>query len=200
MKALVRVDNLMLGPFTKFSIEIPLNSLVFVTGSNNSGKSLLLKVLAGLVNIKNKTKTELKKTVITTIKVLYFDLFNTFKVYLTTKYDNTRTTIIKKIFINQILFLYMIVFFLLKLLFIVFLQETLNTLSPSYRFFSPKSSNTTLTNNLPHGAFIYSSKEAGLKQDIFSWINLLYLRFLAFHVRKIPIETFKQNNANIIWT
>ena len=54
MKALVRVDNLMLGPFTKFSIEIPLNSLVFVTGSNNSGKSLLLKVLAGLVNIKNK--------------------------------------------------------------------------------------------------------------------------------------------------
>lgn len=54
MSSLVSVDNLMLGPFTKFSIEIPLNSLVFVTGSNNSGKSLLLKVLAGLVNAKNK--------------------------------------------------------------------------------------------------------------------------------------------------
>ena len=54
MSSLVSVDNLMLGPFTKFSIEIPLNSLVFVTGSNNSGKSLLLKVLAGIVNIKNK--------------------------------------------------------------------------------------------------------------------------------------------------
>ena len=54
MSSLVSVDNLMLGPFTKFSIEIPLNSLVFVTGSNNSGKSLLLKVLAGLVNFKNK--------------------------------------------------------------------------------------------------------------------------------------------------
>ena len=54
MKALVRVDNLMLGPFTKFSIEIPLNSFTFITGSNNSGKSLLLKVLAGIVNIKNK--------------------------------------------------------------------------------------------------------------------------------------------------
>ena len=54
MSSLVSVDNLMLGPFTKFSIEIPLNSLVFVTGSNNSGKSLLLKVLAGLVNVKNK--------------------------------------------------------------------------------------------------------------------------------------------------
>ena len=54
MSSLVSVDNLMLGPFTKFSIEIPLNSLVFVTGSNNSGKSLLLKVLAGIVNSKNK--------------------------------------------------------------------------------------------------------------------------------------------------
>ena len=54
MSSLVSVDNLMLGPFTKFSIEIPLNSLVFITGSNNSGKSLLLKVLAGLVNFKNK--------------------------------------------------------------------------------------------------------------------------------------------------
>ena len=54
MKALVCVDNLMLGPFTKFSIEIPLNSFTFITGSNNSGKSLLLKVLAGIVNIKNK--------------------------------------------------------------------------------------------------------------------------------------------------
>ena len=54
MKALVRVDNLMLGPFTKFSIEIPLNSFTFITGSNNSGKSLLLKVLAGVVNVKNK--------------------------------------------------------------------------------------------------------------------------------------------------
>ena len=54
MKVLVRVDNLMLGPFTKFSIEIPLNSFTFITGSNNSGKSLLLKVLAGIVNIKNK--------------------------------------------------------------------------------------------------------------------------------------------------
>ncbi len=54
MSSLVSVDNLMLGPFTKFSIEIPLNSLVFVTGSNNSGKSLLLKVLAGIVNIRNK--------------------------------------------------------------------------------------------------------------------------------------------------
>ena len=54
MKTVVRVDNLMLGPFTKFSIEIPLNSFTFITGSNNSGKSLLLKVLAGLVNVKNK--------------------------------------------------------------------------------------------------------------------------------------------------
>ena len=54
MSSLVSVDNLMLGPFTKFSIEIPLNSLVFVTGSNNSGKSLLHKVLANIVNIKNK--------------------------------------------------------------------------------------------------------------------------------------------------
>ena len=54
MSSLVSVDNLMLGPFTKFGIEIPLNSLVFVTGSNNSGKSLLLKVLAWLVNVKNK--------------------------------------------------------------------------------------------------------------------------------------------------
>ena len=54
MSSLVSVDNLMLGPFTKFKIDIPLNSLVFVTGSNNSGKSLLLKVLAGLVNVKNK--------------------------------------------------------------------------------------------------------------------------------------------------
>ena len=54
MSSLVSVDNLMLGPFTKFSIEIPLNSLVFVTGSNNSGKSLLLKVLAGKKKKKNK--------------------------------------------------------------------------------------------------------------------------------------------------
>ena len=54
MSSLVSVDNLMIGPFTKFSMDIPLNSLVFVTGSNNSGKSLLLKVFAGLVNVKNK--------------------------------------------------------------------------------------------------------------------------------------------------
>ena len=54
MKSLVSVDNLMLGPFTKFSIDIPLNSFTFITGSNNSGKSLLLKVLAGVINVKNR--------------------------------------------------------------------------------------------------------------------------------------------------
>ena len=55
MDTVVLVDNLMLGPFTKFSIEVPLNSFVIVTGSNNSGKSLLLKVIAGVINTKNVT-------------------------------------------------------------------------------------------------------------------------------------------------
>lgn len=54
MERVVWVDNLMLGPFTKFKMEIPLNSLVVITGSNNSGKSLLLKVLAGIVNVRSK--------------------------------------------------------------------------------------------------------------------------------------------------
>ncbi len=49
----VQVENLMIGPFVNFNIEIPLNSFTIIAGSNNSGKSLLLKVLAGLV-IKSK--------------------------------------------------------------------------------------------------------------------------------------------------
>ena len=75
MSCLISVDNLMLGPFTKFSIEIPLNSFIFVTGSNNSGKSLLLKVLAGLVNVKNKVIYD--KNIIKDYKdIAYF--YNTF--------------------------------------------------------------------------------------------------------------------------
>ncbi len=54
MESVVRIDNLMLGPFTKFSISIPINSFVFITGSNNSGKSLLLKVFASLIDVKSK--------------------------------------------------------------------------------------------------------------------------------------------------
>ena len=52
MERVVWVDNLMLGPFTKFNIEVLLNSFTIITGSNNSGKSLLLKVIAGVVNTK----------------------------------------------------------------------------------------------------------------------------------------------------
>lgn len=75
MSCLISVDNLMLGPFTKFSIEIPLNSFIFITGSNNSGKSLLLKVLAGLVNVKNKVIYD-KKIIKDYKDVSYF--YNTF--------------------------------------------------------------------------------------------------------------------------
>ena len=49
MSNLVSVENLTIGPFRKFNISIPLNSLTIITGSNNSGKSLLLKVIAGLI-------------------------------------------------------------------------------------------------------------------------------------------------------
>ena len=52
MERVVWVDNLMLGPFTKFNIEVLLNSFTIITGSNNSGKSLLLKVIAGVINTK----------------------------------------------------------------------------------------------------------------------------------------------------
>lgn len=52
MNNLVSVENLTIGPFRKFNISIPLNSLTIITGSNNSGKSLLLKVIAGLINNK----------------------------------------------------------------------------------------------------------------------------------------------------
>lgn len=55
MERVVLVDNLMLGPFTKFNIEVPLNSFTIITGSNKSGKSLLLKVIAGVVNTKRVT-------------------------------------------------------------------------------------------------------------------------------------------------
>ena len=55
MERVVLVDNLMLGPFTKFNIEVPLNSFTIITGSNKSGKSLLLKVIAGVVNAKRVT-------------------------------------------------------------------------------------------------------------------------------------------------
>ena len=55
MDAVVRVENLTLGPFKKLNIEIPLNSFTFITGSNNSGKSLLLKVMSGVINTKNVT-------------------------------------------------------------------------------------------------------------------------------------------------
>ena len=52
MSNLVSVENLTIGPFKKFNITIPLNSLIIITGSNNSGKSLLLKVIAGLISTK----------------------------------------------------------------------------------------------------------------------------------------------------
>ena len=52
MSNLVSVENLTIGPFKKFKITIPLNSLIIITGSNNSGKSLLLKVIAGLISTK----------------------------------------------------------------------------------------------------------------------------------------------------
>ena len=55
MERVVLVGNLMLGPFTKFNIEVPLNSFTIITGSNKSGKSLLLKVIAGVVNAKRVT-------------------------------------------------------------------------------------------------------------------------------------------------
>ena len=55
MERVVLVGNLMLGPFTKFNIEVPLNSFTIITGSNKSGKSLLLKVIAGVVNTKRVT-------------------------------------------------------------------------------------------------------------------------------------------------
>ena len=55
MDTVVRVENLALGPFKKLNIEIPLNSFTFITGSNNSGKSLLLKVMSGVINTKNVT-------------------------------------------------------------------------------------------------------------------------------------------------
>ena len=52
---LVTVNNLSLGPFKNFNIEILLNSFTIITGSNKSGKSLLLKVMAGLINTKKIT-------------------------------------------------------------------------------------------------------------------------------------------------
>ena len=52
MDNLVSVVNLTIGPFKKFNISIPLNSFVVITGANNSGKSLLLKVISGLINTK----------------------------------------------------------------------------------------------------------------------------------------------------
>lgn len=52
MNNLVSVVNLTIGPFKKFNISIPLNSFVVITGANNSGKSLLLKVISGLINTK----------------------------------------------------------------------------------------------------------------------------------------------------
>ena len=55
MNNLVSVMNLSIGPFKKFDISIPLNSFVIITGSNNSGKSLLLKVIAGLINTNKVT-------------------------------------------------------------------------------------------------------------------------------------------------
>ena len=74
MKNLVSVDNIMLGPFTKFSIEIPLNSLIIITGSNNSGKSLLLKVMAGLIYTK---KVSYDEEIIKSLKdIAYF--YNTY--------------------------------------------------------------------------------------------------------------------------
>ena len=54
-KTVLSVNNLMLGPFKDFNIEIPLNSFTIITGSNKSGKSLLLKVMALVVNTKKVT-------------------------------------------------------------------------------------------------------------------------------------------------
>ena len=36
-KTVLSVNNLMLGPFKNFNIEIPLNSFTIITGSNKSG-------------------------------------------------------------------------------------------------------------------------------------------------------------------
>lgn len=55
MDALLTVNNLILGPFKNFNIEIPLNSFTIITGSNKSGKSLLLKVMALVINTKKVT-------------------------------------------------------------------------------------------------------------------------------------------------
>ncbi len=70
--SVVKIENLFLGPFTKFNIEIPLNSLVIITGSNNSGKSLLLKVFAGLINTKNKVYYD-NKVIKNSNDIAYFD-------------------------------------------------------------------------------------------------------------------------------
>ncbi len=55
MDNVVVVQNLNIGPFKKFNFEVLLNSLVIITGSNKSGKSLLLKVMAGIINKKGIT-------------------------------------------------------------------------------------------------------------------------------------------------
>ena len=69
-KMLVSVHNLTLGPFKNFNIEIPLNSFTIITGSNKSGKSLLLKVMALVVNTK---KVTYDKEIITNDKdIAYF--------------------------------------------------------------------------------------------------------------------------------
>lgn len=49
-----RVTNLTVGPFNKFSISFKVNSFSIITGSNSSGKSLLIKVLGGLVSTTNR--------------------------------------------------------------------------------------------------------------------------------------------------
>ena len=70
MQTMVQVENLMLGPFNRFNLEIPLNSFIIITGSNNSGKSLLLKVIAHTVNTK---KVIYNKDIIKTEKdIAYF--------------------------------------------------------------------------------------------------------------------------------
>ncbi|HIS37984.1 MAG TPA: energy-coupling factor ABC transporter ATP-binding protein [Candidatus Onthousia faecavium] len=52
--SLLEISNLTIGPFNKFSLGFKANSFSIITGSNNSGKTLLIKVLSGLVSTKNK--------------------------------------------------------------------------------------------------------------------------------------------------
>lgn len=83
----VWLDNLMIGPFTKFKMEIPLNSFTIITGSNNSGKSLLLKVLASLVDSKNKVNYN-KNIIKSSTDIAYFNdfVFNFSNVLKTIRY------------------------------------------------------------------------------------------------------------------